>query len=91
MQENSPWTYQVDTYGLCFVVHTMLHNSYMEIDKKPSPDGGCFYLPNGPGCNNKKLLQDLRKSFQDYMCSDPQLIKKLSYLLVKQRASLCSA
>ncbi|KAM2685135.1 hypothetical protein EV1_046540 [Malus domestica] len=36
-------------------------------------------------------LQDLRKSFQDYMCSDPQLIKKLSDLLVKQRASLCSA
>ncbi|KAB2612537.1 mitotic checkpoint serine/threonine-protein kinase BUB1 [Pyrus ussuriensis x Pyrus communis] len=134
MQENRPWTYQVDTYGLCVVVHTMLHNSYMEIDKKPSPEVDASICPshllkasllslyfddfdfnscpstglrywNGelwrniftktanssPGCNNKKLLWDLRKSFQDYMCSDPQLIKKLSDLLVKQRASLCSA
>ncbi|KAM1717968.1 hypothetical protein ACFX11_025738 [Malus domestica] len=113
MQENRPWTYQVDTYGLCVVVHTMLHNSYMEIDKKPSPEGGHFYLPkssfkrywnvelwrnffkkllnSSPGCNHKKLLQDLRESFQDYLCSEPQLIRKLSDLLVKQRASLCSA
>lgn len=38
-------SYQVDTYGLCVIVHMMLHNSYMEIDKKPSPDGGYVYLP----------------------------------------------
>ncbi|XP_008229738.1 PREDICTED: mitotic checkpoint serine/threonine-protein kinase BUB1 [Prunus mume] len=112
MQENRPWTFQVDTYGLCVVVHMMLHNSYMEIEKKLSPEGGYIYQPksslkrywNGelwrnlfkkllnssPGGNDKKLLQDLRESFQDYMCSDPQLIKKLSELLVKQRASLCA-
>ncbi|XP_062020062.1 mitotic checkpoint serine/threonine-protein kinase BUB1 [Rosa rugosa] len=113
MQENKPWTFQVDTYGLCVVVHMMLHNSYMEIDKKPSPDGGYVYLPkasfkrywnvelwknffvkllnSNPGCNDKKLLQNLRKSFQEYMCSDPHLIKKLSDLLAKQRKSMCSA
>ncbi|KAK9922580.1 hypothetical protein M0R45_031041 [Rubus argutus] len=91
MQENKPWTFQVDTYGLCVIVHMMLHNSYMEIDKKPSPDGGYVYLPksslkrywkvelwknlfvkllnSNPGYNEKKLLQDLRESFQEYMLS----------------------
>ncbi|KAK9922590.1 hypothetical protein M0R45_031050 [Rubus argutus] len=134
MQENKPWTFQVDTYGLCVIVHMMLHNSYMEIDKKPSPDGGCVYLPmsslksftplgiltiltsimliqmtsdtgkvelwknlfvkllnSNPGYNEKKLLQDLRESFQEYMCSDPHLIKTLSDLLAKQRLSMCVA
>ncbi|KAH0983378.1 hypothetical protein GBA52_010555 [Prunus armeniaca] len=101
--------YQVDTYGLC-VVHLMLHNSYMEIEKKLSPEGGYInqskssferywnaelwrnlftkLLNSGPHANDKKLLQDLRESFQDYMCSDPLLIKKLSGLLVKQRATM---
>ncbi|XP_050382639.1 mitotic checkpoint serine/threonine-protein kinase BUB1 [Argentina anserina] len=113
MQQNKPWTFQVDTYGLCVVVHMMLHSSYMEIDKKPSSDGGYVYLPkasfkrywkvelwknffekllnSNPGCSDKKLLQDLRVSFQEYMCSDPHLLKKLSDLLAKQRKSMCSA
>ncbi|KAB1209899.1 Mitotic checkpoint serine/threonine-protein kinase BUB1 [Morella rubra] len=112
MQENKPWTFQANTYGLCVIVHMMLHNSYMEIEKKSSSDGDCTYLPKSsfkrywnvelwknfftkllnisPGCDDK-LLQNLRESFQDYMCSNPQLIKKLKELLVKQRASLCSA
>ncbi|PON74852.1 Mitotic spindle checkpoint protein Bub1/Mad [Trema orientale] len=113
MQQNKPWKFQVDTYGLCVIVHMMLHNSYMEIQEKPSPDGGYIYLPkspfkrywnvdlwknfftkllnNCPGNNERNLLQDLRESFQDYMCSNPQLIRKLKELLLKQRASLCSA
>ncbi|KAK9922585.1 hypothetical protein M0R45_031045 [Rubus argutus] len=113
MQENKPWTFQVDTYGLCVIVHMMLHNSYMEIDKKPSPDGGYVYLPmsslkrywkvelwknlfvkllnSNPGYNEKKLLQDLRESFQEYMCTDPHLIKTISDLLAKQRLSMCVA
>lgn len=48
-------------------------------------------LNMSPGSDHIKLLQNLRESFQDYMCSQPQLIKKLKELLVKQRASLCSA
>lgn len=32
MQQKRPWTYQIDTYGLCCIVHTMLHGSYMEIE-----------------------------------------------------------
>ncbi|KAH0865932.1 hypothetical protein HID58_083143 [Brassica napus] len=36
---------QVDTYGLCVIVHMMLHNTYMEIDKKQSLDGGHVNLP----------------------------------------------
>ncbi|KAG8386863.1 hypothetical protein BUALT_Bualt03G0193200 [Buddleja alternifolia] len=113
MQENKPWTFQVDLYGLCVIVHMMLHNSYMEIEKRSSPDGSYLYQPkshykrywNGdlwkklfakllnidPSEDQKKLLQSLRESFQDYMCSDPKLIKRLKQLLVKQRTSLCSA
>ncbi|PON34834.1 Serine/threonine protein kinase [Parasponia andersonii] len=109
MQQNKSWKFQVDTYGLCVIVHMMLHNCYMEIQEKPSPDGGYIYLPkspfkrywnvdlwknfftkllnNCPGSNDKNLLQDLRESFQGYMCSNPQLIKKLKELLLKQRAS----
>ncbi|KAL2245825.1 UNVERIFIED_CONTAM: Mitotic checkpoint serine/threonine-protein kinase BUB1, partial [Sesamum indicum] len=45
MQENKPWTFQVDMYGLCVIVHMMLHNSYMEIEKRASPDGTYIYQP----------------------------------------------
>ncbi|KAL6529595.1 protein kinase [Orobanche gracilis] len=113
MQEDKPWTFQVDMYGLCVVVHMMLHNLYMEIEKRASSDGSFFYQPKShlkrywnldlwknffvkllnydPRENHMKLLQSLRESFQEYMCSDPKLIKKLKQLLVKQRLSLCSA
>ncbi|EYU42135.1 hypothetical protein ABFS82_13G031200 [Erythranthe guttata] len=110
MQENKPWTFQVDMYGLCVIVHLMLHNSYMEIEKRASFDGNFVYQPKShykrywnvdlwkkmfekllntePAEDHKKLLQSLRESFQDYMCSDPKLIKKLKQLLMKQRQSL---
>jgi hypothetical protein len=48
-------------------------------------------LNNYPCHDDKKLLQELKKSFQDYMVSDPQRIKKLKELLAKQRVSLCNA
>ncbi|RVX09304.1 Mitotic checkpoint serine/threonine-protein kinase BUB1 [Vitis vinifera] len=48
-------------------------------------------LNSSPHEDHSRLLQNLRESFQDYMCSNPQLIKKLKHLLVKQRASLCCA
>ncbi|KAK4745362.1 hypothetical protein SAY87_011674 [Trapa incisa] len=110
MQENRPWIYQVDMYGLCVIVHMMLHGSYMEIVKKNSPDG-CFYQPKssfkrywkidlwenlfskmlntGHANYHPNLLKDIRKSFEDYLCSEPQLIRKLKDLLVKLRTSLC--
>ncbi|XP_015573938.2 mitotic checkpoint serine/threonine-protein kinase BUB1 isoform X1 [Ricinus communis] len=112
MQEKKQWRFQVDTYGLCVVVHTMLHNSYMEIEKKATYDGGYVYLPktsfrrywnvdlwkelftqllNNSPQNDKQLLQNLRERFQDYLCSNSQLLKKLKDLLAKQRLSFCSA
>ncbi|MQM15945.1 hypothetical protein Taro_048899 [Colocasia esculenta] len=45
MQENKLWTYQVDTYGLCVIVHMMLHGSYMCIEKKANSDGSYHYQP----------------------------------------------
>ncbi|KAK8558924.1 hypothetical protein V6N13_098538 [Hibiscus sabdariffa] len=112
MQQNKPWTFQANTYGLCVAVHMMLHNTYMEIERKAS-DGDYIYLPKSsfkrywnvdlwkalftkllnvsPGNNDVELLRSLRKSFLDYMHDNPSLIKKLRELLVKQRATLCSA
>ncbi|KAL2640698.1 hypothetical protein AAZX31_06G272000 [Glycine max] len=113
MLEDKPWKFQVDAYGLCAVVHMMLHNCYMEVVKKEQSDGSYMYLPKlpfkrywnielwktfftkmlnqYPHDDDRSLLQDLKKSFQDYLSSNPQLIKKLKELLSKQRASLCSA
>ncbi|KAL2937826.1 Mitotic checkpoint serine/threonine-protein kinase BUB1 [Bienertia sinuspersici] len=48
MQEDKPWKFQVDTYGLCVIVHVMLHNKYMEIEKTASSDGGYYHLPRLP-------------------------------------------
>ncbi|XP_010467786.1 PREDICTED: LOW QUALITY PROTEIN: mitotic checkpoint serine/threonine-protein kinase BUB1 [Camelina sativa] len=45
MKEKKPWKFQVDTYGLCAIVHLMLHNTYIKIDKKQSLDGGHINLP----------------------------------------------
>ncbi|KAJ6733993.1 MITOTIC CHECKPOINT SERINE/THREONINE-PROTEIN KINASE BUB1 [Salix koriyanagi] len=58
MQERKPWTFQVDTYGLCVVIHMMLHHSYMEIVKKGTSDGGYVYLPKAPF---KRYWSDLWK------------------------------
>uniref|UniRef100_A0A161ZU09 Protein kinase domain-containing protein n=1 Tax=Daucus carota subsp. sativus TaxID=79200 RepID=A0A161ZU09_DAUCS len=38
----------VDTYGLCVIVHMMLHNSYMETEKKMSSSGSYINLPKAP-------------------------------------------
>ncbi|KAK7263680.1 hypothetical protein RJT34_31274 [Clitoria ternatea] len=113
MLEDKPWKFQIDAYGVCVIVHMMLHNNYMEVVKHEKSDGGHVYLPKQPfkrywnvelwktfftrilnqypHDDDRRLLQDLRKSFQDYMGSNPQLIKKLKELLLKQRVSLCSA
>ncbi|KAF8043319.1 hypothetical protein BT93_A1610 [Corymbia citriodora subsp. variegata] len=45
MQEDKPWRYQADIYGLCVVVHMMLHGTYMEIEKRISSDGSYLYRP----------------------------------------------
>ncbi|KQK16072.1 mitotic checkpoint serine/threonine-protein kinase BUB1 [Brachypodium distachyon] len=37
------------------------------------------------------VLRDLRRSFQDYMCSSWQLVAKLNQQLAKQKTSLCSS
>ncbi|KAF5205018.1 Mitotic checkpoint serine/threonine-protein kinase BUB1 [Thalictrum thalictroides] len=48
-------------------------------------------LNTTPSDDHLKTLQYLRKSFEDYMKSNTRLIKELTELLRKQRASLCSA
>jgi hypothetical protein len=48
MLEKRPWTFQVDTYGLCGVVHCLLHGSYMEIQKSCGSDSRPIYSPKAP-------------------------------------------
>ncbi|KAK9152813.1 hypothetical protein Sjap_000293 [Stephania japonica] len=113
MQEHRPWKFQVDTYGLCVIVHMMLHGSYMTLERKVSSDGSYLYQPKAsfkrywnvdlwrnlftrllntsPGNDHIEVLRSLRKSFEDYMSSNPSLIRKLTELLRKQRNTLCSA
>ncbi|KAF3330099.1 mitotic checkpoint serine/threonine-protein kinase BUB1 [Carex littledalei] len=45
MQEKHKWKFQVDTYGLCVIVHMMLHGSYMNIEKKVNVDGSYHFQP----------------------------------------------
>ncbi|PRP89065.1 hypothetical protein PROFUN_02343 [Planoprotostelium fungivorum] len=33
MMTGKPWTKQVDLFGVCGVIHTMLHNEYMRVEK----------------------------------------------------------
>ncbi|PKU72118.1 checkpoint serine/threonine-protein kinase [Dendrobium catenatum] len=110
MQENQPWTYQVDTYGLCVIVHMMLHGSYLTLEKKAKPNGSDHYQPKKPFkrywkvelwsnlfsslLNNRSnesdvmLLQSLRKSFEDHICNNQQMINQLKHLLARQKSSL---
>ncbi|KAL1213943.1 Mitotic checkpoint serine/threonine-protein kinase BUB1 [Cardamine amara subsp. amara] len=41
--------------------------------------------------DDTETLRKLRKSMEEYICSDPKLMKKLNELLVKQHVSLCSS
>ncbi|XP_078180588.1 protein kinase and Mad3-BUB1-I domain-containing protein [Carex rostrata] len=45
MQEKHKWKFQVDTYGLCVIVHMMLHGVYMNIEKKVNVDGSYHFQP----------------------------------------------
>ncbi|CAL1356907.1 unnamed protein product [Linum trigynum] len=47
-------------------------------------------LNNAPH-DDKMLLRDLRECFEEYLCSDPQLLRKLKDLLTKLKLFLCSA
>jgi len=38
METNRPWTYQIDIFGICAVVHCLLHDSYMDIVQDPKTE-----------------------------------------------------
>ncbi|KAL5147860.1 Mitotic checkpoint serine/threonine-protein kinase BUB1 [Glycine soja] len=102
MLEDKPWKFQAShllnytTNAMELIIYRLLSfrslspaNSYWNIELWKT-----FFtkmLNQYPHDDDRSLLQDLKKSFQDYLSSNPQLIKKLKELLSKQRASLCSA
>ncbi|CAM6101555.1 unnamed protein product [Calypogeia fissa] len=45
MIEHRPWSFQVDTFGLCGVVHCLLHGNYMQIEKAQTAAGQTIYRP----------------------------------------------
>ncbi|PWA39773.1 ATP binding,protein serine/threonine kinase [Artemisia annua] len=84
MQENKPWTYQVDTYGLCGIVHVMLHNDWMEVEKKTTFDGGYSFQPKLPFKRNAQPIGRLKKAhtnFLERMCLilDTSLSQNMGY------------
>jgi checkpoint serine/threonine-protein kinase len=85
-QQTLPFVFNFNFYSDNLVV---VSNSYWNVELWKT-----FFtkmLNDYPGHDDRKLLQELKKSFQDYISSDPQRIKKLKELLAKQRVSLCSA
>eukprot|EP00026_Physarum_polycephalum_P000613 Phypoly_transcript_00614.p1 GENE.Phypoly_transcript_00614~~Phypoly_transcript_00614.p1 ORF type:complete len:1365 (+),score=324.67 Phypoly_transcript_00614:110-4204(+) len=42
-----PWTYQIDTYGLCGIIHCLLHGTYMEVSEQ-NVAGSNLFRPNLP-------------------------------------------
>lgn len=91
MKENKPWKFQVDTYGLCVIVHMMLHNTYMEIDKKQSLDGGHVNLPRSSFKRywNVDLWKELfTKLLNSKMCEDDT--ETLRNLRKSMEAYICS-
>ncbi|KAJ4845605.1 protein kinase [Turnera subulata] len=92
MQKNKRWKFQasqVDTYGLCVTVHMMLHNSYMEIEKKATSDKGHIYLPKAPF---KRYWNELWKNlFTELLNSNPgNDTQKLKNLRESFQDYLCS-
>ncbi|CAK7322746.1 unnamed protein product [Dovyalis caffra] len=79
MQEKKPWTFQVDTYGLCVIIHMMLHHSYMEIVKKGTSGGGYMYQPKAPFKRYwNDLWKDLFTKLLNNNCSnDCELLRNL--------------
>ncbi|GKC09715.1 mitotic checkpoint serine/threonine-protein kinase BUB1 [Tanacetum coccineum] len=63
------WRQQVDTYGLCGIVHVMLHNDWMEIEKKTSFDGGYSFQPKLPFKRYQKV-ELWKKLFGDLLNND---------------------
>jgi len=45
MKEDRPWTYQADLFGLCGVVHCLLHGDFLEVVKDPRTKE---YMPKQP-------------------------------------------
>ncbi|KAG8641375.1 hypothetical protein MANES_13G145916v8 [Manihot esculenta] len=101
MQENKPWRFQAIAI---FVRLTLIEKKatsdggYIYLPKKPFKrywnvdlwrELFSQLLNNSP--HNDKLLQNLRERFQDYLCSNRQMLKKLKDLLAKQRLSMCSS
>ncbi|GMH12102.1 hypothetical protein Nepgr_013943 [Nepenthes gracilis] len=62
---------------------------YWNVDLWKSLFGRLLNL--NPSEDHKKILRDLRVAFQDFICSNPPMMKKLKQLLLKQKASLCSS
>lgn len=66
---------QVDIYGFCVVVHTMLHGSYMEVEKKASSDGDFVYLPKSSFKRYQLTLAPLIVCFLGFFSSNKYVLE----------------
>ncbi|XP_066400069.1 mitotic checkpoint serine/threonine-protein kinase BUB1-like isoform X2 [Miscanthus floridulus] len=91
MQEHRNWTYQVDTYSLCVVVHMMLHGACMSVEKVPRIGGGYEYRPKLPFKRywNVDLWQKLFSTLLNPPSNDSD-VAALQSLLASFRECMCS-
>jgi checkpoint serine/threonine-protein kinase len=89
-----PWSWQIDTFGICAVAYCLLHNEYMEVTQR---DG--FWVPklqfkrywqtqlwksmfHNVLNEGNTPLREIRKSFEDYLVKKQEIVKSL---LLKQQ------
>ncbi|CAH2051134.1 unnamed protein product [Thlaspi arvense] len=102
MKENKPWKFQASGHirTLCNRAHDAaqhLHGGWKETSTRRYWNVDLWKelftrLLNRETCgDDTETLRNLRKSMEEYVCSDPKLMNKLNELLAKQRVSLCSS
>lgn len=80
MQENKPWTYQTDLFGIAGTAHVMLFGKYMKVEKKLGKWQINTRLPryfreetwtyffttllNIPDCNTLPSLQEIKQHLE---------------------------
>jgi len=104
MITGKPWTYQIDTFGLCAVVHFLLHGSYMElvrVDDKWRPKlpfkrywqvelWTSFFDQLLNSCENypRPALRPWKQTLENYLIQNPQKVKDIHNALCKQKILL---
>jgi len=104
MLTDQPWTYQLDIFGVCGVIHFLLHNEYMEVEKvngrwKPIRAFKRYWqkdlwtmlfdqLLNIPNCSSLPPLSIIRTRVESYLNQNQDRRMAVQRALQKQTMML---